>query len=317
MVDGYNYSVVVDHKPSQKEAMTLILNKIQSSPSNLSNVKGSFGALADEYISNCEKRDLSPSTIRGYVSISRNVPEWFKEMPIYKIAQSELQEVVNDYARNHSPKSARSFYGFINSVLKSKNPDFSCHIKLPNIQKKAEYEPSTDDIKRILDASVGSRYECVLRLCSLALRRGEAIAITASDLDDNNILTINKDIVVDKNGNHIIKDKPKTEDSFRRILIPASTADLIRKQGHAFKGNPHTINEYLHKLQDKLGIPRFRLHMMRHFAVAYLHSEGFTDSQILSYGGWAENSDVMKRVYRYNLNPEESQKDIADKFGSL
>ena len=94
-------------------------------------------------------------------------------------------------------------------------------------------------------------------------------------------------------------------------------AELIREQGCVFEGNHHTVNEYLHKVQDKLGIPRFRLHMLRHFAAAYLHSKGFTDSQILSYGGWAENSDTMKRVYRYNLNPHESQKEISDTFKNI
>ena len=56
---------------------------------------------------------------------------------------------------------------------------------------------------------------------------------------------------------------------------------------------------------------------MRHFAAAYLAKQGFTKEQILEYCGWEKGSNVMERVYSYNLDPEDSQKDIAMTFNDL
>lgn len=247
-----------------------------------------------------------------YKSITRNTPDWFKDIPVEDLTESTIQKAIDEYASTHAPKSTNNMIGFYKCVF----ADLS-HLNLNMVKplkkiKKAEYEPTTRDVQRILDYIQCSRYECVLNLACIGLRRGEAIAITSDDLDGD-ILTINKDTVLNTDNTYIIKDHPKTEVSNRRILIPHQIADMIREQGYAFKGNPHTINEYLHKVQDQLGIPRFRLHILRHFASATLHKNGFTDKQIMQYMGWSSIT-TLHQTYNYNLDPEESQRDIADVF---
>lgn len=319
MYDGKRYSITLPYKPSKKEAITLMAEKLNSTPRMTSHKgeKGTCKYFIDNFIAERETRGLSPATIRNYYSIVRNMSEDFLCARFYDVKQEDIQREVSKYSLEHSPKSTHNFYGLIHSVFASYRPEMSLSIKLPSKQNKAEYEPSTADIQKIIEASVGTRYECAYKLAVLGLRRGEIVAITAADIDENNVLTINKDIVLDKNNKYVVKDKPKTEDSYRRILIPKELADLIRKQGAAYTGDPHSINKYLHTFQDKLGIPRFRLHMFRHFAVAYLHKAGFSDQQIVSYGGWSNSSDIMKRAYRYNLDPEESQKNISASLGGL
>lgn len=316
---GKSYTVTVPYKPSQREALRLMSEKIEEDAilTPLEAPTSDFRYYSGQFIVYLEEAGKSPSTVRGYMSIRKNLPEWFLDTPLADVTQEALQKVVNEYSVTHSPKSTRNTYGFIRSVLTKYKPQGKYSIILPPKTNKAEYEPTTRDVQRCLEASKGSKYEIVLHLCALGLRRGEAIAITSDDVSTDNVLTINKDIVLDRHNNYVLKDKPKTEESFRRILIPSSLADLIREQGVAYQGNAHSINEYLHRLQDNLGIPRFRLHMLRHFCVAYLHREGFSDQQIMSYGGWSNSSDVMKRAYRYNLDPEESQKEIASSLGNI
>jgi len=316
---GKRYTVVVPFKPTQKEALKLLSNELDKAENNGSILtdKASVDSYIEKYISKREKDGKSPSTIRNYISIRNNLSDVFMSKRFSELSQEDIQEEVNKYAVGRSAKSVSNMHGLIHSTLALYRPTFTYSIKLPSVQKKAEYEPTTKDIQRIIDASAGSRYECAYKCAVLGLRRGEFCAITAADLDNNNVLTINKDIVLDKNNKYVLKDKPKTEDSNRRILIPEDVANLIRKQGCVYSGDPHSINKYLHTYQDKLGIPRFRLHMMRHFAVAYLHKQGFTDQQIMSYGGWSNSSDVMKRAYRYNLDPEDSQKEIANVFNNI
>lgn len=317
-IHGKKYTVVTQNKPTKHEAEILIAQLLdKGSSDSVEGSQTSFDKYADEFIKQLKEKGKSPATIRGYESINRNIPEEFSKLNYFKITSEMIQDEVDRYAEKHSPKSTSNYYGFIRSVMTYKRPKMSFTIKLPSPEKKTEYEPSTKDIQRILEETKNTEYEIVLQLCALGLRRGEAIAITSADLSDDDVLTIDKDIVIDENNRKVIKETPKTADSYRRILIPHELAEKIRKQGYAYNGYPNSISRYLHTVQDKLGIPRFRLHMMRHFCAAYLHQAGFTDQQIMSYGGWSNSSDVMQRVYRYNLDPEESQKAIASKLSLL
>lgn len=318
MYDGKRYNITLPYKPSKKEAITLLAQKLNNTQMTAQKPeKGTSKYFIDKFITDREKAGKSPATIRGYYSILRLMSEEFLEKNFYDITPEDVQKEVNRYSAEHSPKSTHNFYGLIRSSFALYRPEMVLSIKLPSKQNKAEYEPSTNDIQRIIQAATGTRYECPYKLAALGLRRGEIVAITAADIDDNNVLTIDKDVVLNKDNKYVVKDKPKTEESYRRILIPGELADLIRKQGAAYTGDPHSLNKYLHTFQDRLDIPRFRLHMFRHFAVAYLHKAGFSDQQIMSYGGWSNSSDVMKRAYRYNLDPEESQRNISDSLGAL
>ncbi len=307
-LNGKNYTVTVPYKPKKYEAEELIQEKIYGAEIPF---KGTVLQKSLEYINKC-RGNKSPSTIINYESMTRNTPTWFKDYLVSKLTVVVVEKCIKEYASNHSPKSTNNFIGFYKCLFADLSHLDLKSIKLLDKTKKYEYEPTTRDIQAILGYVKGTRYECVLNLACIGLRRGEAISITANDLDENNVLTINKDIIWD-GKEYIVKNHPKTEVSNRRILIPSYLAELIRKQGNAFEGNPHTINEYLHKVQDKLGIPRFRLHILRHFASATLHKNGFTDKQIMAYMGWSCIS-TLHQTYNYNLDPEESQKDIAEIF---
>lgn len=301
-IDGHRYTKTLDHKPTQKEALRIIAELTQTpyfAPI------GSVGSYIDKYITDCEKRLKSPTTTRNYRSILRNLPGDLLTRDLASIDQSFVQQMIDIYAETHSPKSVRNANGLLMAVIRRYKPDLILTINLPPERKKPVYEPKTSDVMRILDYSEGTRYECALKLACLGLRRSEIIAITADDLNGS-ILTISKAKVLNDQNEYVLKST-KTDATVRRILIPDALAELIRKQGSVFTGNPHTINEYLHKCQDNLNIPHFNLHYLRHFAAAFLHKSGYTDEQIIAYMGYS-TSDCMRRVYRYNLDPEEAQK---------
>lgn len=312
---GKRYTVIIEHKPTQKEALQLMAKEMDSATTQKVEY-GTFNDYAEKYILECEKDGKSPSTVRGYYSIMKNLSERFVNSRFSDMSSDDVQKELNEYLIGRSVKSVKNAYGLIRSVFAKYRPQYQLVIKLPTAEKKAEYEPTTKDVQAILEHAKTSRYSIALQLAVLGLRRGEIMAITSADLDDENVLTINKDMVLDKNQQYVLKETAKTEASNRRILIPQELADEIRKQGYAFQGNPHTLNQYLHRCQHTLGIPKFRLHMLRHFCVAYLHKNGFTAEQIMAWGGWS-TSAVMERAYRYNLDPAESQKNISQKLGGL
>lgn len=316
MYKGKLYLKTLPYKPTNKEAIKIMAELFDTA--NFGEMDGySVGYYFEQYLNYCRNRTkpLSPSTIKNYGSIVRNFSDHFKSKRFHDLTENDIRSELNSYNETRSSKSTYNAKGFLRLVLAKYRPSFNWSYNLPQQEQKAEYEPNTTDIKRILDASKGTKYEIPFRLAVLGLRRGEICALNASDLLDGDVLSINKAIVLNESNLYEIKE-PKTQASVRRIKIPHTLAELIRERGEIWSGNPHMINKHLHVIQDRLSIPRFKLHMMRHFAVAYLHKEGFTSEQIMAYGGWSTDA-VMKRAYRYNLNPEESQKAISDKFDAL
>lgn len=316
MYNGKRYRKTVPFKPTRKEAIQIMAEVFEAAEKD-STDGYSVEAYLLQYLDDCRhrKRALSPSTIKNYGSIIRNVSPRFKALRFHDVTEDDIRNELNRYKETHSNKSVSNMKGYLKLVFASYRPHFIWSYSIQKAEPKAEYEPTTEDIQRILKEVAGSKYEIPLRLAALGLRRGEICALKASDLSDSDILSINKAVVLDEDYNHVIKE-PKTQASNRRIKIPHSLAELIRERDYSYEGNFEMINRCLHRLQDKLGIPRFKLHMMRHFAVAYLHKEGFTAEQIMAYGGWSTDS-VMRRAYRYNLDPEESMKNIADKFSAF
>ena len=86
-------------------------------------------------------------------------------------------------------------------------------VTLPMKEKKSEYIPSAEDVKRIFAEVKGTRYEVPLSLAALGLRRSEICALEMSDLNGCE-LAINKAVVLNKNQEWTVKPT-KTTDSTR------------------------------------------------------------------------------------------------------
>lgn len=305
--NGKRKAFTIDHKPTKAEALKLIASK-----STLSEFGHTFESACKAYIG--DKRNiLSPSTIRGYEGLIKQISAHFKGTKIENINLPMVQSEINDYALKRSSKSVRNMSGFIMGVLRYYGSD----IPSPKIPKKSNalpYIPTKDEVIAIYKESKGSKYEVALLLAGMGLRRSEICALTLSDLYGNT-LTINKALVQDYGEKWTIKDT-KTTESERIITLPDYVSELIRKNGEIYSGYPSTINVYLHKLQDRLGIPRFSLHKMRHFFASYMHEQGFSDKQIQDLGGW-KTSNVMDTVYKHALETEKARKTAADCLGNL
>lgn len=313
---GKRYRMTLDRKPSKSEADKLLWSLIEENPE-----KGpykEFQNAAEDYIKS-KDNVLSPSTINNYYSVLRNIPENFKIRPISAISNQDIQICVNEYSKAHSAKSVRNMSGFISAVMKSVKPNFSSNVTLPQKVPKDFYVPEDSDIKKILDYSVKSRYIIPMWLATYGLRRSEIGALLTSDLSEDNIITVNKAKVLDKNRQWVIKTT-KTVQSIRKIKVLEEVADLIRAlpEGPIYTGSLGQLNEYLQATQKKLGIPRFNLHLMRHY-FASTAREIMPDSYVEKLGGWKAGSQIMKKVYDYQKDKQaqEAQEALIERFKKL
>lgn len=306
MENGKLYSITLPYKPNKREAYELIQNKINRVVDN----SMTFQNAAEEYI-NIKNNVLSPSTIRGYHSVLRNLPQYFLDMDISQIDEYTLQKFINEYAIDHTAKTVHNVNGFVMAVLRLFYPKVDISVTLPQKQRQEKYTPTTEDIKRIMDASRNTKYYISLFLACLGLRNSEICALTIFDLKGNE-LTINKALVYGDDG-YVVKNVPKTDASNRIIVLPDAVAQSIKEQGYIYDGYPLQIDRHLRRMQKKLNIPSFGIHRMRHFFASYMHDLGYSDAIIQSLGGWATDN-VMKSVYRHALNEDSARMQMVSNF---
>lgn len=303
-IKGHSLYYAFDHKPTKREIDDKLFELQENLPTF--SQKGTFKDYAKDYV-DIKKNVLSPSTIASYNSIIRNLSEGFLGSQFSSITNATIQRELNHYAIGRSPKTVKNACGFITAVCWEYNPNLQIKIKLPQPVKTDTYIPTDEEVKKVIEAIKGSKYEAVILLTIYGLRRSEAISVTSEDIEGN-ILTINKAIVQGEEG---LKEKTtKTVSGTRKIYIPTYLADLIRKQGKAFEGYPSIIIKYLHSTQDKLGINRCKLHALRHYYVSLSHTLGVPDVYIANAVGHA-NISTTQNIYTH------AQKEIELQYKEL
>lgn len=302
------YTVIFDYKPTQKEVMQALSFEMENE--KIRSASMTFKDAAEEYIS-IKENILSPTTIREYKSNISRLSDKFKQRNISDITALDVQKEINLLSKDKAPKTVRNYHGFISAVLGTFRPNLILHTTLPQKVKNEPYIPSEDDVKRIIKDSEGSMFEVAILLACYGLRRSEILALTLDDLDGNT-LTINKAKVQDLNGDWVVKTT-KTVESTRSVVISPILADKIRNQGFIYQGSPNSITGHLNDVQDRLGIPRFSIHKLRHYFASKMSELGVPEADILKMGGW-ETDHVMKTVYRHSLQTKESQQRASDKL---
>ena len=297
-VKGITYRITFDHKPTQKEITIALAERIQDEGAQ----NGSFYKYALEYIGN-KNGVLSPATIRTYHTKLDQLSDEFKNENIYELDSNKVQREISLFALDHAPKTTKTLYGFISSVLTAYRPNLKLRVKLPQSIAKESYEPKNEDIKRLLEHAENTEYSVAFQLGILGCRRGEICAASIDDLDGNN-LWIHRSKVY--NGKWIVKESPKTDASNRILPLPESLANQIREQGYVYNNHPNALNKAIHRYQKQLGIPPFKFHALRSYFASYAHSLGIPDADIMALGGW-ETDAIMKKVYRTSLDDSKKQ----------
>ena len=304
---GKTYRITFDHEPTEKELIIAFSEKMQEDIGKA----GTFEKYAKEYIAN-RKGTISPATERTYNIKINQLSPTFKAMNIFDINNEDVQSEISLFSLDHAPKTSKSLYDFIASVLAVNRPNLKLRIKLPQKIQTEVYEPSEKDIKRLLDIVKGTDYSVPFQLGVMGCRRGEICALSVDDLTGNQ-LRIHRSMVY--NGKWIVKESPKTDASNRVLTIPETLASQIREQGYIYNNHPNALNKAIHRYQKKLGIPEFKFHTLRSYFASYAHSLGIPDVDIMAIGGWKSDS-VMKSVYRKSLeeSKQKSLKKIANRL---
>ncbi len=316
-VDGHRYRMTLDHKPTQKEAFALMAELIQkpiSKDNSNKTVRDAMLAYIDLY-SNVQ----SPRTVQEGLARIKRLPEWFLSIRLYDLDQNHVQKLVSDLSVNHAPKTVLNIFYAVQSACKTyrKELDLST-VQKPKKTPQSIDPPSREEVMEALGYLASfeeGKYLPAIFLAACGLRRGEILAITAEDIDENDCLHISKAMVQDKDKNWVLK-APKTPKSVRTIKIDHEIAEMIRERGFAYKGDPGMLEKTWRKACLRTDAKKaYRLHDLRHFwASEMLQTHTFL--QVMESGGWA-TSTTLTRVYAHAMGLDEARVQMGRETSAL
>lgn len=256
---------------------------------------------------------LSPSTIRGYSAMTSRFDDIGNER-LDKLTTDKLQRWISDLASDLSAKSVKNTWGLLTATLEHFDVTKTFKVTLPSSEIKQYTLPSDDDIALLLQRTEGTSLWIAIMLARYySLRRSEICALDRKDLEGD-ILTIRKAIVHDDENGWILKQRPKTDSSYRILKIGDPLLSVMAEyEGKYFDCNPDALDNRLHRAQRSARIKQFGLHSLRHMFATNAATSGVPDIITAKMGGWTADSKVMKRIYQ-NARAEDvvAQMDILN-----
>lgn len=292
-------------KEAEYQAAEYALNRKETSYEDLT--------LSEAYQRYIESKSavLSPSTIAGYDYSKRTYFQKLMPMKLSKINTKLIQTAVNELSATHSPKTVRNAHGLLHSVIKSYKPDFEFNTTLPQSVKPDYIIPTTEDINKLLKSADEKIRVPILLASQGGLRRSEICALTPSDFTEFGV-NINKAAVLDVNKKVVIKTT-KTIAGTRFVPLPQNVIKEA-KEWKYFGCTPRTLSNQYCRLRDKINIPKFSFHKLRHYFASELHAQGIPDQYIAEIGGW-ETIEMLQRIYQHTLR--DKQKEMSEKIISI
>lgn len=292
--------------PTKKEA------EYQAAEYALSRKEASYEdlTLAEAYQRYIDSKSavLSPSTIAGYDYSKRTYFQKLMPMKLSRINAKLIQTAINELSATCSPKTVRNAHGLLHSVIKAYYPNLEFNTTLPQRVKPDYIIPTTDEINKLLKNANDKIRVPILLASQGGLRRSEICALTVDDFTDFGV-NVNKAAVLDLNKKVVIKTT-KTVAGTRFVPLPQDVILAAKNWGY-FGCSPRTLSTWYTRLQNKVDVPNFSFHKLRHYFASELHAQGIPDQYIAKIGGW-ETVDMLHKIYQHTLR--DKQEEMSEKI---
>jgi integrase len=321
----------------------------EQAPSRSGGVGATFGQLLDEWLDDCERMDLSPTTIRTYrAQIERTIRPNLGKVTVTRLTAQNLDALygVMKDARK-SPKTIRNHHAIIATALHQGvrwgwiRTNVAEMAKPPRVSQSRVTAPSLEVVREVLEAAErrDPRLAPLLMLAALTgMRRGELCALRWSDVDfEAGRINVARSVVVVPSG---LAEKSTKSNRERSIALdPVATALLI---GHRSKTRqwiveaaaelpddafifspfvegltpfrPDNVTSFFIRVRNEVGASTVRLHDFRHFTATQLIGAGVDPRTVAGRLGHSDPS-VTLRIYSHAL--EERDRAAAEVMGRL
>ena len=285
-----------------------------------------FYEALDKYI-NQKSNDWKEYSRQGFSGRAKRIKDIFADLKLKEITTEELQDYVDDWQKQFSTNTIKSYVVLIMSVLK-KNGFRIDSPKIKNYTPKKKFY-SNEEIEKISQYFMKSNkikhnHLTIPIAMYTGLRIGEILALQWLDVDLSRKL-----ISVSKNAEHIfgkgsILQTPKTESSIREVAIPNQLYDILIKfapqkdedwdnfvtsnsqqpQGH------RTASRCAERLLLKIGVEYKGFHAFRHSYATKMLESGVNAKVVSDLLG---HSNISTTLNIYSHTSNDLKKECVDK----
>lgn len=220
----------------------------------------------------------------------------FKNSKVNKITAADLIKwqdslTAQGYSYKYKKVIRDAFSQFFNylKIYDIKNPFSKVKgFKRQNERKKEMLFWTEEEFKKFIPVVDNLKYKTLFSFLYLTgCRKGEALSLHWSDLN-NNIVTIEKTLSSKTVSKEYKETTPKTENSYRKVVIPENLVILLnelKKESTGefiFGGTTHipfqTVTNNFERYIKKAEVKKIRIHDLRHSHASFLINHG--DNQL-------------------------------------
>jgi len=334
---------------SAKAADEALRDLIEKQAPRADGMGASFGQLLDRWLIECERLDLSPTTLRTYrAQIETTIRPTLGKVGLTRLSAKHLDDLYGVMKTDgKTPKTIRNHHAIISAALHQAvrwgwvRTNVAEHAKPPRVSQRRVKAPSVDVVRAVIEAAEerDPRLAALLMLGALTgMRRGELCALRWSDVDlERGELEVSRSVIVVPGG--LAEKTTKTDRSRPVALDEVGVALLIQYRARvddwaevagttvsadAFVFSPHVdctspfrpdnVTGFFIRVRDSLGFDGVRLHDLRHFTATQLIGAGVDVRTVAGRLGHSDPSLTL-RVYSHVI--EERDRAAAAVLGRV
>lgn len=258
----------------------------------------------DDYIEE-RKNGLSPASIRTYRIIQKNRFQSVMDRRLDSIKSKEWQGIIDAEHGRFSPKTVKTSWGLIKSVLARNDIPYPQKVTAPRSAPKKDaawLEP--DEIRAFVAAAKEDPYCIPMLLALMSMRISEIDALCWENIPaDADFIQTTGARVMDEKNKWVTKDIEKTAESCRRVplLIP-ELKNAIQQQhkgsGKLLNACQTTLRRAVARTCQRAGVPEVTVHQLRHSFASLSAHLGIPKEISMEIGGWS-NDRTMNEIYTH------------------
>jgi integrase len=336
------------HGPA-READKALRQLIDAQAPGEDGVGATFVQLLDQWLEECERLDLSPTTLRNYESSVRtSIRPKLGQIPLSTLSAKHLDALYGAMKdAGKSPKTIRNHHAAISAALHQGvrwgwvRSNVAELARPPRIAHQRVRAPSIEVVRDVIDEAErrDHRMAALLMLAALTgMRRGELCALRWSDVDlETGTMEVARSVVVIPGG--LAEKAPKTDRSrsvaldevavallrhhhARTESVAAAAGGVIAPDAFVFSPvtdcstpyRPDNVTSFFIRVRNAVGADGVKLHDLRHFTATQLIGAGVDIRTVAGRLGHADPS-VTLRVYSHAL--EERDRAAAAVMGNI
>lgn len=305
----------------------LITNRV---PASQEPVGATLGSLLDRWLAECERLELSPTTIRNYrAQVEKTIRPALGKVTLTRLTAKHLDDLYGSMRDDgRSDKTIRNHHAIVSAAAHQAERwgwvrrNVAELAKPPRTTQRRIKAPTVEVVRTIIAAAEerDPRLAPLLMLGALGMRRGELCGLCSSDIDlDGGQLTISRSVITVPHG--LAEESTKT-DRHRNVALDRVAVALLRRYraqvdewarqaaaeviepayvfspyvdgGKPFR--PDNVTNFFIRVREDLGLKTVRLHDLRHFTATQLIGQGVDVPTVAGRLGHSDPS-VTLRVY--------------------